>query len=56
MGAVEAGLREIRDKGTQAGLLDVMQTRSRLYELVDYAGYAAFDAEVVNFTTGRSST
>ena len=55
MGAIEAGLREIRDAGTQAGLLGSMQTRSRLYELVDYESYAAFDSEVVNFTTGRSS-
>ena len=34
--AVEAGLREIDSTGTQSGLLDRMQHRSRLYELLEY--------------------
>jgi methylisocitrate lyase len=49
MGAVEDGLRRLRDDGTQAGLLDRMQTRARLYELLGYADYAAFDQDVFNF-------
>jgi methylisocitrate lyase len=49
MGAVEDGLRRLRDDGTQAGLLDRMQTRERLYELLGYADYAAFDQNVYNF-------
>ncbi|MFE5705105.1 methylisocitrate lyase [Rhodococcus koreensis] len=50
MGAIEAGLREIHDKGTQEGLLDRMQTRSRLYELLEYERYNEFDSGVFNFT------
>lgn len=53
MGAVEAGLRELRDAGTQAGVVEGMQTRARLYELVDYAGQARFDAEVFDFEVPR---
>ena len=50
MFAVEAGLREIDAKGTQSGLLDHMQHRSRLYELLRYADYNQFDDEIFNFT------
>ncbi|WP_066905866.1 methylisocitrate lyase [Millisia brevis] len=50
MGAVEAGLREIDDTGTQSGLLDRMQTRSRLYELLQYERYSAFDSDIFSFT------
>ncbi len=50
MGAVESGLREILSEGTQAGLLDGMQHRSRLYELLRYAEYNDFDSELFNFT------
>ncbi|QKT06764.1 methylisocitrate lyase [Gordonia sp. X0973] len=49
MGAVEAGLREISQKGTQADLLDGMQHRSRLYELLRYAEYNEFDTATFNF-------
>ena len=34
MYAVEVGLREIADTGTQSGLVDQMRQRSRLYELL----------------------
>jgi methylisocitrate lyase len=47
--AVEDGLREIEDKGTQSGLLDRMQHRTRLYELLRYADYNEFDDEIFNF-------
>ncbi|OBJ46881.1 methylisocitrate lyase [Mycolicibacterium mucogenicum] len=50
MHAVEAGLREIHTAGTQAGLLDRMQHRSRLYELLRYADYNQFDSDIFNFT------
>jgi methylisocitrate lyase len=50
MHAVEAGLREIDAAGTQSGLLDQMQHRKRLYELLRYADYAQFDADIFNFT------
>lgn len=50
MHAVEVGLREIHSAGTQAGLLDQMQHRSRLYELLRYAEYNEFDSDIFNFT------
>ena len=49
MGAIEAGLRTLQSKGTQASLVPGMQTRARLYELVDYARYEQFDAGVFDF-------
>ncbi|KAB7752318.1 methylisocitrate lyase [Mycolicibacterium mucogenicum] len=50
MYAVEAGLREIHTAGTQAGLLDRMQHRGRLYQLLRYADYNQFDSDIFNFT------
>lgn len=50
MYAVEVGLREIHSAGTQAGLLDQMQHRTRLYELLRYAEYNEFDSDIFNFT------
>jgi methylisocitrate lyase len=49
MHAVELGLREIKSAGTQAGLLDQMQHRSRLYELLRYSEYNQFDSDIYNF-------
>jgi len=49
MYAVEVGLREIADTGTQSGLLERMQHRSRLYELLRYADYNQFDSDIYNF-------
>jgi methylisocitrate lyase len=46
---VEESLRSIMEKGTQEHLLDKMQHRSRLYELVDYEAYNEFDQSVFNF-------
>jgi methylisocitrate lyase len=50
MQAVEIGLREIDATGTQSGLLDQMQHRKRLYELLRYADYTQFDDDIFNFT------
>ncbi|WP_199785528.1 methylisocitrate lyase [Streptomyces sp. Tu 6176] len=50
MGAVEDGLRTLAAEGTQESLLPRMQTRSRLYELLGYEEYAAFDSAVYDFT------
>jgi methylisocitrate lyase len=36
MKAMEAGLGMITDEGTQENLLDLMQTREELYDLLDY--------------------
>lgn len=49
MGTVEQTLAVLRDQGTQASVVDRMQTRARLYELVDYASYTAFDDDLFNF-------
>lgn len=49
MKAVERGLTTIRDEGTQASILDDMQHRKELYELVQYERYNAFDQSVFNF-------
>jgi methylisocitrate lyase len=46
MFAVETGLREIEAAGTQSGLLERMQHRSRLYELLRYADYTEFDTDI----------
>lgn len=48
MGAVETGLRRLSEDGHQRALVPSMQTRARLYELVDYAGFAALDARVAD--------
>ncbi|MFF7802917.1 methylisocitrate lyase [Streptomyces olivaceus] len=50
MGAIEDGLRTIAAQGTQESLLPRMQTRSRLYELLGYEEYSAFDSAVFDFT------
>jgi methylisocitrate lyase len=50
MFAVEEGLREIEAEGTQSGLIDQMQHRTRLYELLRYADYNQFDDEIFDFT------
>jgi len=52
MFAVEAGLRQIDTAGTQSGLLEAMQHRSRLYELLRYADYTQFDEDIFNFNGG----
>ncbi|MBI4311122.1 MAG: methylisocitrate lyase [Chloroflexi bacterium] len=42
-GAVERALSDIMQTGTQKGLLEGMQTRSALYQLIDYRGYESVD-------------
>ena len=53
MGEAGRGLDEIAATGTQAALLDRMQHRADLYDLVDYAGYSTFDGGVFDFTVER---
>ncbi|QTA35730.1 methylisocitrate lyase [Streptomyces sp. CA-256286] len=50
MGAVEDGLRTLAADGGQQALLPRMQTRSRLYEVLGYEEYGAFDSAVFDFT------
>ncbi|KXF56716.1 methylisocitrate lyase [Rhodococcus sp. SC4] len=56
MYAAEAGLRQVAEEGTQAGLLDRMQHRSRLYELLDYERYNEFDSGIFNFRIDGSGS
>jgi methylisocitrate lyase len=49
MGAVERGLTTLKAEGTLAGRVPEMQTRARLYEVLDYAGTTAFDEGVYTF-------
>jgi methylisocitrate lyase len=49
MKAIEQGLAAIHAEGTQAPLLDRMQTRAELYDLLRYADYAQFDQDIYNF-------
>jgi methylisocitrate lyase len=48
MKAVERGLAVLKSEGTQASLLDEMQTRAELYELIQYEKYAQFDKDLHN--------
>ena len=50
MGAAERGLDTIRREGSLTSEVPNMQTRARLYELLDYEAYNAFDTSVFNFT------
>ena len=49
MKAVEDGLEQISKNGTQEALLENMQTRKRLYEVIDYERYNQFDKSVFDF-------
>ncbi|UTT58724.1 methylisocitrate lyase [Cellulosimicrobium cellulans] len=49
MGAAERALDEIAATGTQAGQVEGMQTRARLYELLDYAAYNTFDEGIFTY-------
>jgi methylisocitrate lyase len=49
MGAAERGLATLKAEGSLAGRVPDMQTRARLYDLLDYAGTAAFDEGVYTF-------
>ena len=48
---VEDGLRDIYANGHQKNLIDKMQTRKRLYELVEYEKYNSLDEKIYNFST-----
>ena len=48
---VEDGLRDIYANGHQNNIIDKMQTRKRLYELVDYEKYSELDERIYNFSS-----
>ncbi len=48
---VEDGLRAIFEDGHQINIIDKMQTRKRLYDLVEYEKYNSLDEKIYNFST-----
>ena len=48
---VEDGLRAIFTDGHQNNVIDKMQTRKRLYDLVEYEKYNSLDEKIYNFST-----
>ena len=51
MKSVEDGLRVIFEHGHQNNIIDKMQTRKRLYELVEYEKYNMSDKKITDFKT-----
>jgi len=51
MKSVEDGLRVIFSDGHQNNIIDKMQTRKRLYDLVEYEKYNSLDEKIYNFNT-----
>ena len=51
MKSVEDGLRVIYEDGHQNNIIDKMQTRKRLYDLVEYEKYNTLDERVYNFSS-----
>ena len=51
MKSVEDGLHAIMNDGHQNNIIDKMQTRKRLYELVDYEKYNTPDKKITDFKT-----
>jgi methylisocitrate lyase len=49
MKAIEDGYAALKRDGTQAGVVERMQTRKRLYEVLHYEDYAKFDKDLYNF-------
>ena len=48
---VEDGLRAIFTDGHQNNIIDKMQSRKRLYDLIDYEKYNSLDEKIYNFNT-----
>jgi len=48
---VEDGLRDIYSNGHQNNIISKMQSRKRLYELVEYEKYNSLDEKIYNFNT-----
>ena len=51
MKSVEDGLRDIYKHGHQNNIIDKMQTRKKLYDLVEYEKYNSLDEKIYNFDT-----
>ena len=55
MGAAAKALDVLRAEGSLTSLLGEMQSRSALYELLEYEQYQEYDSEIFNFTLPPSS-
>jgi methylisocitrate lyase len=53
MGAANRALDTLREQGHLTSLLGEMQHRADLYELLDYASYQAYDADIFTFDVPR---
>ena len=51
MGAAERGLDTLNAEGSLQSVVPTMQTRVRLYDLLDYEAYNTFDQSIFNFST-----
>jgi methylisocitrate lyase len=49
MGAAERGLDALAAQGSLSSQVPTMQTRARLYELLDYSAYNSFDTSIFDF-------
>lgn len=56
MGEAERGLDHIKTRGDQNGILDRMQHRRDLYDLLRYEEYNKFDQSLFNFEVGDTPT
>ena len=56
MKAVEEGLKSLVTEGHQNSVIDQMQTRSRLYELLDYQSYVEIDSQLANYQSNTGDS
>ncbi|MEM9494477.1 MAG: methylisocitrate lyase [Pseudomonadota bacterium] len=56
MGACDTGLDKILEDGDQNGILDMMQHRRDLYDLLRYHDYNKFDESIYNFQVSDTPT
>ncbi|MEO0393273.1 MAG: methylisocitrate lyase [Pseudomonadota bacterium] len=56
MKAIEDGLTQIKEEGTQENVLPMMQPRSRLYEVIHYEDYNEFDSGIFNFDLANNQS
>jgi methylisocitrate lyase len=49
MGAIEASFAALKEEGSLKSQLEIMQTRKRLYEILEYEKYNQFDQNLHNF-------
>jgi methylisocitrate lyase len=54
MGAAERALDSLKAEGSLQSQVPDMQSRSRLYELLDYSEYNEFDSSIFNFELGSN--